>query len=160
MKNPTKTFLIPTLIVLTIILLAGLFVWKGQRLVVKTDKKNYTGGSTMKVKIKNYFLFQEICLSSCYPYFLQRKKAIDSPSATETTEHSVEWENYFYEECPYPDEIEKCIEPGKTRAFQTSLSDLLGKGIYRAVIPACRDCKMGEAFRETDRFFSSEFEIK
>ena len=159
MRNLTKTFLVPALIVLTIILLAGLFIWKGQRLVVTTDKKNYASASTMKIKIKNYFLFQEACLSSCYPYFLQRKKAVDSLSAAGTTEHGVEWENYFYEECPYPDEIEKCIEPWKTRAFQTSLSDLLEGGIYRVVIPACRNCKVGEAFRATNRFFSSEFEI-
>ncbi len=58
-----------SIIILAVFLLSGgiFFLWRNQKIVVETDKKEYSAGEEIKIKIKNYFLNKEFCFSSCYP---------------------------------------------------------------------------------------------
>lgn len=134
------------LIGIFIILIIGIlgFLWKGQKIVIEPDNIKYDNGGTLKMNIENYFL-RKVCFSSCYPYFLEKKDGA--------------WKSYLYQNCNKPDLIEKCIEPGKTKAFEIPLP-VVKKGLHRIAVPLCENCKIGESFKETKRFYSAEFEIK
>jgi len=139
-----KKFLI--LIVLICLVFVFLLIAKSQKLAVVTDKQEYNIGATFKIRIKNHFLGREICLSSCYPYFLEKKTNV--------------WKPYRYQGCPFLDRIEKCLRPGETRAFETHLPTGIISGMYRFSIPICNDCGLGQEFQETDKFYSNAFTIR
>lgn len=109
-----------------------------------TEKTEYKMGDTIKVKIENN-LKKNICFSSCYPYYLERKNG--------------EWESYRYIECPDSDLIESCVNSGEVKAFEFTMPSV-GTGLHRLVIPACIGCSPGENFREDQKFYSNEFVIK
>lgn len=134
------------IIVLAIVIVGalGLFVWKGQKIVIVTDGTKYDNGGSLKIKIKNISL-RNLCFSSCYPYYLERK--------------NTDWQSYSYQLCPYPDLAKECIEPLQLKAFEASLPNIKN-GSHRIAVPVCQNCEPGEQFRETTRFYSNEFEIK
>ncbi len=132
------------LIVLAISVLA-LFFLRSQKIIVITTEQEYINGQDLKLEIKNSFLNKEFCFSSCYPYFLEKNNGT--------------WRPYFYIECPFSDEVSKCIEPKKLSAFLISLP-LVNVGKHRISVPVCEDCLPGQSFHETSRIFSNEFEIK
>jgi len=133
-----------SILVIFVILLFGLLLFQNQRVEILTDKKEYENGTTLKIKIRNLSL-KNICFSSCYPYYLEKKEG--------------SWKPYNYQECIEPDLAEKCMKPGETKAFEISLPKVK-KGIHRVAIPCCENCKMNSEFKETKRFYSNEFEIK
>ncbi|MBU1000208.1 hypothetical protein KKE78_02315, partial [Patescibacteria group bacterium] len=110
-----------------------------------TDKKEYSKTEALKIKIKNN-LSQNICFSSCYPYYLENKE-------------NQEWEMYSYQNCESQDLIEKCIEPKEQKAFEIDLS-LTKIDLHRIVLPVCVGCQLDQGFQENQRFYSNEFEIK
>ena len=138
-----KKLLIAAFLVLIIIGILG-FLWKVQKVVVSTEQQQYGNGGLLKVKIKNYFL-RNVCFSSCYPYYLEKKNGV--------------WKSYLYQNCDKPDTIEKCIEPGQTKAFEIPLP-IVREGLHRIIVPICKNCEIGENFQETGRFYSNEFELK
>lgn len=116
-----------------------------EKVEIFTDKTEYQLGGSLRLKIKNNSK-DTLCFSSCYPYLLEKK-----------TERG--WESYNYVDCPKKDLNEKCIKPGKVKAFELVLID--GKrGLHRIRIPACVSCKEGEEFKENKRFYSNQFLIK
>lgn len=144
MKILNRTSLI---IILAVFLLLGgiFFLWRNQRIIVETDKKEYSTGEEIKIKIKNYFLNKELCFSSCYPYFFEKEK--DG------------WQGYLYDACPFPDRVEKCIKPGQVKAFSTFLPKFIS-GRHRLAVSVCDNCAIGQDFKATAKFFSNEFEIR
>ena len=137
-----KKFIIVLVIVIVGVL--GLFVLKSQKVIIVTDGTKYDNGGNLKIKIKNVFL-HNLCFSSCYPYYLERK--------------NTDWQSYSYQSCPYSDLAEECIEPLRLKAFEASLPNIKD-GLHRISVPVCQNCQPGEQFRETTRFYSNEFEIK
>lgn len=129
---------------LILLLLLVFLISKKQKLVITTDKKEYEIGDSLRMKIENYFL-KRACFSSCYPYYFELKEK--------------EWNSYHYQECPHSNSTEVCIEPGKIKAFEISLSGMK-KGLHRLSLPACLNCFEGDEFRKDDVFYSNEFEIK
>jgi len=140
--NFNKRVLIALFVVFTIIF--GFLLWREQKIVVVTDGIKYDNEGTLRVKIKNLFL-KKICFSSCYPYYLEKKDGV--------------WRPYSYQDCQGPNLVEKCIGPGRVKAFEISLP-LIKKGVHRIVVPICEDCRAGEEFQESKRFYSNEFEIE
>ena len=146
--NLNKKVLAGILIILVLIVLMAL-LWKGQKVIIKTDKAEYDNASVMRVKIKNYSL-DNICFSSCYPYYLEWKTG---PLA------SIEWSAYPYESCSDRDLAEKCLGPLRTKSFEIDLPRVK-QGVHRISVPVCQNQGLGSEFKETGRFYSNEFEIK
>jgi hypothetical protein len=97
----------------------------------------------LRIKIKNVSS-KNVCFSSCYPYFLEKK--------------DKEWKPYSYEGCPKENINQFCLKPKETKVYE-----ILGekeKGIHRIVLPACLGCNAGEVFRNDKIFYSNEFIIK
>ena len=149
MKIPNKKLLFVALIIISVLAL-GLLIWSnwGRRrtagVQILTDRGDYTNGGASKIKISN-LLSKNICFSSCYPYFLEKK--------------NWTWSAYNYQDCPDPDLAKPCIRPGESKTFETTLPEVK-EGIHRFVIPVCEGCEEDEEFRETTRLYSSQFEIK
>lgn len=112
--------------------------------IVLTDKKEYSPGDLLKVKIQNKEN-QKICFSSCYPYYIQKK--------------SGNWQNYIYEDCDKEDLVESCIEPKSVKSFELTVP-VLKKGENRLSILACIGCNVKEKFKGQENFFSNDFTIK
>lgn len=128
------------LVVIIFIVVFSLF----QKVNVITDKKEYQPGDNLRVKIKNN-LGKNICLSSCYPYYFEKKEE--------------GWESYPYGDCPDTNLVENCINPRQTKAFETVIPSIT-TGLYRLALPACLGCNLQEKFREDEWFYSREFIIK
>ncbi len=111
---------------------------------VVTDKNKYEKSSVLKVKIKNG-LKTDICFSSCYPYYFEKKDGV--------------WEGYQYESCPQEDKAEKCLVPDETKAFEAKIP-IIEKGIHRLAIPACVGCNLHDKFRKDQWIYSNEFDIQ
>lgn len=145
-----KQFFIRLGIIIAIILLIiGWMSWKGYQLQrgeisVVTEKTEYKTGEALRVKIKNNFR-QNICFSSCYPYYLQHKNKI--------------WENYKYAECHEFNRNGYCITAGKEKFFELTLPEV-PDGLHRLAIPVCIGCKDAKEFKEDKIFYSNEFWIK
>lgn len=137
-----KKILVAVLIGLAIVILG--FFWKQQKIVIKTDATLYENGAVLKTQIWNHSL-ENICFSSCYPYYLERKDG--------------EWESYNYQNCPDSNLVQECINPWKIKAFELTLP-LVQEGFHRLVVPICKECKIGEEFKEIEKLYSNEFEIK
>lgn len=115
-----------------------------QKVKVITDKKEYLTSENLRVKIKNN-LTKTICLSSCYPYYFEKKDGT--------------WQSDHYEDCPNSNLVENCINPRQTKAFETVIPSIT-TGLYRLALPACLGCNLQEKFREDEWFYSSEFTIR
>ena len=110
---------------------------------VITEKTEYKIGDIIKVKIENN-LKKTICFSSCYPYYLEKKKE--------------EWEGYSYVNCSNSDLVKDCIDSGQVKAFEL-VTPSIEQGLNRFAMSICIGCKVDETFREDQRFYSNEFEI-
>jgi len=121
------------------------FWFRNREVTIRLDAANYGKGEEMLITIKNNFWSSEICFSSCYPYFIQRKNG--------------DWGEYKYKNCIFEDRIVKCLNPGETKTFRTSVPNL-APGIYRISLPFCRNCSLGTVFQEEERCNSDLFEIK
>jgi len=153
---PKKLLIIGIIVV--IILFIGLFIWQKIQVAgevkITTDKTEYSPEETLKVSINNT-LRKNICFSSCYPYYLEKKNGSTS------SPQSGEWKSYPYGKCDRADIIEKCINSGKTKTFEIDLSSVkIKEGLHRIAIPICQGCKIGKDFKETKIFYSNEFTIK
>ena len=132
--------------ILGVVIIGGgtLFFWKSQTIEVVTDRKEYTRGEALKMKIRNS-LASSVCFSSCYPYCLEHKEA--------------GWEPYFYQDCRDVDVARDCMALGKVKAFEIVLPQTK-RGVHRIVVPVCKDCRAGENFKMTHTLYSSPFEIR
>jgi len=138
-----KKLIIGILLALLLILVLGFLLKTPQEVIVTTDQVGYASGETPIMTIKNN-LTSNICFSSCYPYYLEKKNG--------------EWESYLYEECEKPDLVENCVEPKQTKSFKFTIP-AIGSGFHRIAVPSCLDCQIGQTFEENERFYSNEFTI-
>ena len=131
-----------------IVLIVGVIflLTSAPKIKIVTDKKDYKRGESLKVKIENNLADNNICYSSCYPYYLERKDG--------------DWESYLYPECKNSDLVKDCVAPGQVKAFELILPPFLAKTFHRLAMPACVGCNIQEAFREDERFYSNEFIVK
>ena len=144
--NFKKKILFGILATLTVlIIIFVILMCRGQQIKIFTSKKEYQGGESLRLSIKNYLL-GNICFSSCYPYYLEKKNGIG-------------WKDYAYQDCPHSNLVESCIGPFNAKAFEISLPRIIN-GAHRVLIPVCNDCEVGSQFRETKRFYSNEFEVR
>jgi len=139
-----KKIFIGILVVISLIVVFG-FIWKSsQRVMITTDRTGYKLWEAPKIIIRNN-LVKNICFSSCYPYFLEEKKE--------------NWKSCLCGKCQKPDLVEKCIESNQVKAFELILYKLEA-GLYQIAVPVCIDCKVGQDFRESKRFYSNQFMVK
>ena len=137
------------ILVVVIILAGGWWAWKNYqvRIIIITNKTDYTLGENPKIKIENNAI-KNICFSSCYPYYLEKNNGNG-------------FKSYHYGSCPSVDKTETCVTPGQVKAFELLLDKMsIEKGFHRIAIPACIHCQLHEDFREDQRFYSNEFIIK
>jgi hypothetical protein len=134
-------------IIVLIVVITLLFSFFQKEVKIVTEKKEYIRGESLKVKIENRLRENNICYSSCYPYYLERK-------------NEEKWESYFYSKCKDSDLVKDCLAPGQVKAFELILPSLLNEEIHRLVLPACIGCVVQGAFREDKRFYSNEFIVK
>lgn len=109
-------------------------------LSITTSKQEYNAEEKAVVEIEN-ISDKKACFSSCYPFYVQ----IQNP----------EKKFYNYEECPYEDVANICIDPHQKKSFEI---DLKGQAMtvpanYRFVISACLTCNLGDAFKRDEFFF-------
>jgi hypothetical protein len=130
---------------------AGWLVWQwqdylvgGVKVTIQTDKEKYPPGESLIVTINNNFR-KNICFSSCYPYYLEKKDG--------------EWISYPYGKCKKFDITEICMKPNQVKAFEIQLNRAK-EGLHRIAVPACIGCHIVDFFREDKRFYSNEFLIK
>jgi len=139
-----KKLLIGILLVLLLVLVLGFLLKSPHEITITTDRTEYSLGEAPTITIKNN-LTSNICLSSCYPYYLEK--------------NSGEWKTYLYEECKKPDLVEICIEPNQAKGLELIIS-AADPGLHRVALPSCVNCQVGEKFEENERFYSNEFTIK
>jgi len=109
-----------------------------------TDNGSYNIGDSLRVKIENN-LKEEICFSSCYPYYFEKK--------------SEEWTDYNYVECLDDNTSEYCVDPKEVKAFELVIPSIK-EGIHSIALSACVGCNSNESFEEEKRFYSNTFIIK
>jgi len=114
------------------------------KLSVSTDKTEYNSDGVLKIAVRNNSR-KNICFSSCYPYFLEKKNS--------------NFEPYSYSVCQAPNLNQDCVEPNQSKFFETALPPVEA-GLHRLAIPACVGCKIKNNFREDKKFYSNEFVIK
>jgi len=110
---------------------------------VITNAGEYRMGDVLKVKIENN-LKENICLSSCYPYNIEKK--------------SEEWSSYNYEDCLESNLNESCIGSREVKAFELVIPSI-ETGFHRLGISACIGCNVNEAFKQGQKFYSNDFII-
>ncbi len=145
-RKNQKIYLITAAIIILSFVLIGisLICQKPQML---TDKKEYKQEESLRVKIQNNLINKSICFSSCYPYYLEEKTG-------------GKWSRFEYSSCDFPNVVENCIEPKKTKAFEIILPAGLKEGVYRIVSGTCINCAVNSEFKETKWIRSNEFVIK
>lgn len=114
------------------------------KLSISTDKTEYNSDGVLKVAVRNNSR-RNICFSSCYPYYLEKKNS--------------NFEPYSYNICQAPNLNQVCVGPNQTKFFETALPPVEA-GLHRLAIPACVGCKVEESFKEDGKFYSNEFAIK
>ena len=140
-----KKILIVILVVLLLVLVLGFLLKAPQKeVIITTNRTEYSLGQAPTMIIRNN-LASNICISSCYSYYLQKNNG--------------EWVNYLYEECGEPDLAELCIEPNQAKSLELIIS-VTDSGLHRITVPFCVDCQIGEEFEENEKFYSNEFTIK
>lgn len=139
------------ILIILIIIIGGGLIWEEKNyslnaspVSIRTDKAEYQKEGILKLVIKNNF-GKNICFSSCYPYYLEKKDG--------------GWSLYSYSQCQKPDLSEICLSPRQSKFFEISLA-YIGGGLHRLIVPVCLDCKDKENFREDNRFYSNEFLIR
>jgi len=142
-----KILILIGIFVVFIFVLGISLVIQSRQVNVGTDKTEYLKSENLRLTIKNNLKEKEnICFSSCYPYYLERKDR--------------KWEFYPYGECQRTDLIERCIEPADSKTFEINLSSWVKEGLHRIRLPICINCKIGDEFKESKRFYSNGFTIK
>lgn len=135
------------IIILAIIIIVGFYSSqredKAEEVNVITEKTEYQVGESLKVKIENN-LKAGICLSSCYPYYLEKRDG--------------NWDSYHYQNCPNSNTVEKCINSRETKAFEIIIPPVK-TGLHRLALPACLSCNLQEKFREEKWLYSNDFVI-
>lgn len=145
-----KTLLIIFVVIFILTLLTvGWMGWKGYQLqkgeiLIITNKTEYETGEILRVKIQNKF-WENICFSSCYPYYLEHKNKI--------------WESYKYVGCYRFNGNGFCVSAQKEKFFELTLPEV-PTGLHRLAISVCIGCKSEDTFREDKRFYSNQFIIK
>jgi len=134
--------LLVILIFISLLLSAG--KPKDQTVLVATDKAEYRTGDALKVNIENH-KEKQICFSSCYPYYLQKKNG--------------SWEVYEYEECKEEDKVQQCINPGDEKTFELVVPKVK-EGSHRLSVSACVGCRETDKFRAEETFFSNSFSVE
>lgn len=132
-----------------IILAVGFFlrsVSMESKIEVLIQEEKYSPGEDLKIQITNN-QEENICFSSCYPYYLERKI------------EKEEWERRSYGNCEEEDIAIKCISFKNLRAFELMLKNP-ERGVYRVSVPICINCREGEIFQEDKEIFSPFFEVK
>lgn len=116
-------------------------------LSIVTSKQEYNAEEKAVVIIENTS-DKKACFSSCYPFYVQ----IQNP----------EKKFYNYEECPYEDVANICIDPYQKKSFEIDLKGqaMIVPADYRLVVSACLSCNLGDAFKREEFFFSNEFRVK
>jgi len=112
-----------------------------------TEKKEYKKGELLKISIRNRDK-ENICFSSCYPYYYENKKQGD------------DWKSFDYVECKDKDSVKTCLESFKTKEFEITLPDNLNSGSYRLAIPICKNCKENEEFKAEKWFYTNNFVLQ
>ena len=139
-----KKIIIIFLVIILILVVGFLLKPKAPReLTITTDKTEYALGEAPTITIKNN-LASSICLSSCYPYYLEKNNG--------------EWKNYLYEKCGEPDLVEICIESNQVKGLEL-IVPALQAGLHKIAVPSCLNCQIGQPFKEDQRFYSNEFTI-
>lgn len=147
MKKEAVFKIIGSVIIIVVIVLLGVYSYqisKTAEVNVKTEKTEYRAGEALRVKIENN-LRDNICFSSCYPYYFEKKDG--------------EWLSYQYEDCPNGDLVEICIEPKQVKAYEI-ITPALKTGFHRLALPACLDCAIQEKFHEDKWLYSNDFVIQ
>jgi len=139
-----KKLFIGILLALLLVLVFGFLLKAPQEIIITTDRAEYNLGEELTMTIRNN-LASNVCLSSCYPYRLEKNNG--------------EWKSYPYEECKEPDLVESCVEPNQTKGLKLTIP-AVASGLHRIAVPSCLDCQIGEKFEENERFYSNEFTIK
>jgi len=151
-----KTFKNPKDLLITagLIIFAGLvflMIWQyqyaklPQEVLIITEKPVYSSGESLRLAIKNV-LPATICLSSCFPYYLETK--------------GETWHTYeYYENCSHPDIVENCIKPDYARFYEIELPDL-NPGLHRILVPTMESGKVGDMFESEKEYLSNEFIIE
>jgi len=104
----------------------------------------YKQGNNPQLKIENY-LGASICFSTNFPYYIEKKIG-------------EEWKEYKYLGPDGEDFITKCMSPRDIKAFE--LISPIRKGLHKIAIPVCSNCKIGQKFNESERFYSDQFIVK
>lgn len=112
--------------------------------LITTEKTEYLVGDNLRLKIKNNY-GKELCFSTCYPYFLERK--------------DQNWQRYSYVECNKINIHNGCIRNNQEKAFELTLPKVQS-GVHRLVVPLCADCDLDENFQPELNFYSNEFIVK
>lgn len=136
-------FLVLILVLVLVFLLKTPLLKTPQEVIITTDQTEYASGEAPVMTIKNN-LTSNICLSSCYPYYLEKNNG--------------EWKNYLYEKCEEPDLVEICIESNQVKGLEL-IVPALQAGLHKIVVPSCLNCQIGQPFKEDQRFYSNEFTI-
>lgn len=147
MRKKDILIIIGGIIVLVLVILIAsinLGTKKPGSVEVTIDKGEYETGDALRVKIENN-LKGNICFSSCYPYYIQKK--------------NDNWENYRYVDCSKENITEKCVEPKQIKAFELTLPEI-EEGFHRLSISACVGCHFNEEFKEDQKFYSNDFIVK
>ena len=150
MEKKKFLIMVGVIIVLIIITLIALSKSPKEQLVkvnIITEKAEYEIGDIMKINVENK-LDKSICFSSCYPYYLEKK--------------NEKWETYRYTNCSNSDLVKSCVEPGEVngRELNIPLTEIVKAGFHRLAIPVCVGCNIQDEFREDQRFYSNEFNVK
>ena len=134
-----------------IILIGGGLMWQERNysaktalVSIKTDKMEYDKNGILKMAIKNN-LWENICFSSCYPYYIEKKDG--------------DWKAYSYSNCSQSNINDICLNAHQAKFFEINLS-FIAAGLHRLVIPACLNCKNNDTFKEDTKFYSNEFSVK
>jgi len=150
MATNNKKWLIIALIliaIIAVIILSYVFYQKRtpkeNGTIIVVEKGDYKIGETLKIKIANNSN-KEICFSSCYPYYFERKDG--------------SWTAYNYESCPEDNLAKPCLEPSQEKAFEISIPQI-EKGVHRLSLPACLECGLNSGFKESERLYSNDFII-
>lgn len=138
------------LVILALIILISFILPSGSKeepleeVKIIIDNGSYNVGDSLKIKIENN-LREEICFSSCYPYYFEKKNG--------------DWTDYNYVPCPDGNTNEYCIDSKGVKAFELVIPEVK-EGTHRIALSACLGCNFNESFEEDKRFYSNPFTIK
>lgn len=136
-------------VVIVIVIVGVIAVYSPQltkpgEIKIETEKTEYQAGDSLKIKIEND-LGKDICFSSCYPYYFEKKDG--------------EWISYQYNNCLDSNLAGNCIKAKTAKAFEIIIPRIQ-TGAHRLALPACVGCGLQEKFREDQWLYSNDFVIK